>query len=746
MRRLGRERIASRTRVRTAVAVAVGVALFLSACAGRLGDEPELPAVRSTVEVSQVPVSLGAPRVYAPGAPGVSGELGDLAPLADGLEYEVEDAEIYRGTGVFARRRYQDVPSPMQADGDVTLNFANAEIREVVDAVLGQALGLSYIIDPRVQGQITARTSSPIPRSAVIPALENILALNGAALTLDNGVYKVVTLQQAAGSLTAPVVSPNAEDRARGFSIHVMPVRFASARALADILQPFVGPGRVFRVDEARNLLIFAGTGPEARDLMEMIGVFDVDWMAGMSFGLFPIQAAEAKAVVDDLETVFLQDGQSPLAGVLRFVPIERLNAVLVISPQDAYIDQAETWIDRLDRGGEGAGRRIFVYHVQNGRAADLAAVLTQIFDVEQAAVRPAAGTGLAPGVEAVTIGAQEPVQPGGSPTLGEEPAAPSQRFPQRTTDPGGIAALTESGDIRIIADERNNALVILATSSEYRMIEATLKRLDITPLQVLIEVTIAEVRLNDQLRYGLQWFFSQGDSAITFSTLSSGEVSPAFPGFSYLFTSGDARVVLNALTEITDVRVISSPQLMILDNQSARLQVGDQVPIATQSAVSVGDPDAPIVNSIEFRDTGVILEVTPRVNAGGLVTLDVLQEVSDVVQTTTSDLNSPTIQQRSIQSTVAVQTGDTVALGGLIEDSDQASVSGVPLLSEIPILGNLFKTTSNAAQRTELLVLITPRVVRDRREAQDVTEELRKRLTGIAPLELKIKGPAVTP
>ena len=299
-----------------------------------------------------------------------------------------------------------------------------------------------------------------------------------------------------------------------------------------------------------------------------------------------------------------------------------------------------------------------------------------------------------------------------------------------------------ESGNIRIIADETNNALVILATSAEYRMIEATLKRLDITPLQVLIEVTIAEVTLDDDLKYGLQWFFNKGDSSIIFSTLSSGTVASAFPGFSYFFNSSDARVVLNALTEITDVRVISSPQLMVLDNQSARLQVGDQVPIATQSAVSITDSNAPIVNSIQFRDTGVILEVTPRVNASGLVVLDVFQEVSDVVETTTSDLNSPTIQQRSIQSTVAVQSGDTIALGGLIRDREEEAISGIPLLSSIPLLGNLFKTTQKIVRRTELLVLITPRVVRDRREALDVTDELRRRLSTLGPLEKRIEAP----
>jgi general secretion pathway protein D len=473
--------------------------------------------------------------------------------------------------------------------------------------------------------------------------------------------------------------------------------------------------------------------------------------MAGMSFALFPVQVADAKDLVADLETVFL-DGDSPLDGVIRFVPIERLNAVLAISPQPAYLDRAETWIDRLDRGAEGAGRRIFVYHVQNGRAADLSDVEAEISERRAAPVPE-----LAPGLSPVSIGL-EPA-PERAPAEAEAAAAPAGAEPEpirpaplqaasapRRNDLGAIEAIEGSGNIRVIADETNNALVILATTAEYRMIEATLKRLDITPLQVLIEVTIAEVTLTDDLRYGLQWFFESGDNSATFSTLSTGAVASAFPGFSYLLSGTDARVVLNALSEITDLRVISSPQLMVLDNQSARLQVGDQVPIATQSAVTVSDPDAPIVNSIQFRDTGVILEVTPRVNAGGLVVLDVLQEVSDVIATTTSDIDSPTIQQRSIESTVAVQSGDSVALGGLIKDRDENSVSGVPLLSSIPLLGNLFKTTDNREIRTELLVLITPRVVRDRREALEVTDELRRRLSTLGPLEKRIEAPAEAP
>ncbi len=691
-----------------------------------------------------------APEAQAAEAPATAGALDDLSPLSSNAGALVAP-EIYRGTGVLARRparRASDVA--IESDGRVTLNFANADIREVVDVVLGETLGVSYIIDPKVQGQVTARTSRPIPRAAVIPALENILAMNGAALTLDDGIYKVVTLQQAATSLTTPVFAPTRADLARGFAIHVIPLRFAAAQAMADILKPFVGPGRVLRVDAARNLLIFAGTGTEAADLLDMVTVFDVDWMAGMSFALFPVQVADAKSLVADLETVFLE-GDSPLAGVIRFVPIERLNAVLVISSQPAYLERAETWIDRLDRGAEGTGRRIFVYHVQNSRAADLAEVLTRIFETEISEPRRAAPPELAPGLSPVSIAPSEPAprpaqaaadQGQAAPPASVETVSAARPAGGRRNDLGSIATIQESGNIRIVADEKNNALVILATSAEYRMIEATLKRLDITPLQVLIEVTIAEVTLNDTLKYGLQWFFDKGDSSVTFSTLSTGAVASAFPGFSYFFNSGDARVVLNALTEITDVRVISSPQLMVLDNQTARLQIGDEVPIATQSAVSITDPNAPIVNTIQFRDTGVILEVTPRVNASGLVVLEVLQEVSSVKETDTSGIDSPTISQRSIQTTVAVQSGDTIALGGLISDREEDGVSGIPILSAIPILGNLFKTTENVVRRTELLVLITPRVVRDRGEALAVTEELRRRLSTLGPLEKRIEAP----
>ncbi|MBY0431764.1 MAG: type II secretion system protein GspD, partial [Rhodospirillales bacterium] len=299
----------------------------------------------------------------------------------------------------------------------------------------------------------------------------------------------------------------------------------------------------------------------------------------------------------------------------------------------------------------------------------------------------------------------------------------------------GGIAS-PALANVRVIADSRNNALLIMATPAEYKMVEQAVQKLDMVPLQVQIEATIVEVSLNDELRYGVQWFLKKGAGSFTLSDAASGAVAPIFPGFSFMAKHADMRVVLNALESITDVNVVSSPSLMVLDNRMARLQVGDEVPVATQSAMSVLNPEAPIVNTIAFRQTGVILEVTPHVNSGGMCILEITQEVSDVAQTVSSGIDSPTIRQRGVQSTVAVHSGETIALGGLIRDNRSRGQDGVPFLQHLPVIGAAFRSTNDNHARTELLVLLTPRVIRSMDEARQATEEMRRRMHSILPAE----------
>jgi general secretion pathway protein D len=246
----------------------------------------------------------------------------------------------------------------------------------------------------------------------------------------------------------------------------------------------------------------------------------------------------------------------------------------------------------------------------------------------------------------------------------------------------------------------------------------------------VLIEASIAEVTLTGQLNYGVQYFVNSGRFGFNQVENTTGVLASAFPGLNLIYSGGaNTNVIIEALEQLSTVKVLSSPDLLVLNNQKARLQVGDQVPIATQSAVSTLTAGSPIVNSIEYRDTGVILEITPRVNANGLVALDISQEVSAVAQTTTSTLDSPTIQQRRINSSVSVQDGQTIVLGGLIQDSRTDTKSGIPILKDIPYLGVLFSLRNLSTSRTELLVLITPHVVRDRESARAVTDELRSKL-----------------
>lgn len=660
-------------------------------------------------------------------------------------------AERLYGTGRFVRTPASARTVSLSPTGDITLNFVDADLRAFVRAVLGDLLGLNYAVDPAVQGTVTLQTERPIAEDALLDVAEIALGIAGAALVADDALYRIVPREAAPRGAGATAGRQPARG-GPGYRVQVVPLAFASAAELADILERLAPAGAVLRVDRARNLLVIGGAHAEIDATLETIAMFDVDWLEGMSFGFFPVRHAEAETLAGELADILDTDEADGLGRLLRLVPVGRLNAIIAITPQPAYLDEAASWIARLDRAGDDGKPRLFVYYVENREATELAAVLNEAFTgaTRSAPTRPGRReTGdVAPFRERITLGSTgRDGTPGPLTTL--DPAAPEPARPARPVAldlrapaaAAGTGSATAGGtDLRILADEANNALLVFARPADYRLIEQAIERLDLIPLQVLIEATIAEVTLNDELRFGIEWFFESGDSSVTFSALESGVIGSAFPGFSYLLDAAGARAVINALSAVTDVKVISSPQVMVLDNRTATLQVGDQVPIATQSAVSVDDPDARVVNSIEFFDTGVILEVTPRVNAGGLVVMEIDQEVSDAVRTTTSGIDSPTIQQRRVTSSVAVQSGETVALGGLIRESRSNGTTGIPVLSEIPVLGTLFGVTSDEADRTELLILITPRVVRDRYEARDVTDELRRRLRAVTPLGTRIQ------
>ncbi|TFH49069.1 MAG: type II secretion system protein GspD, partial [Lysobacterales bacterium] len=378
--------------------------------------------------------------------------------------------------------------------------------------------------------------------------------------------------------------------------------------------------------------------------------------------------------------------------------------------------------------------------------ASDLATVLGEVFQREtgSAVVRPAE---LAPGLEALEIAS--PRQPAegeeavSTVVEGKAPAAP--RLTPAAFSGGEGIAITEGAPIRIIADEINNALVILATTQQYKQVEAALHRLDVTPQQVLIEATIAEITLKGDLVYGMEWYFTNGvgnKTGVGQLVGKTGVPTAVVPGFSYsiIDKAGAVRAVLSALADDSRLNVISSPSVMVLNNQTATIDVGDEVPITTQQQQSTVGTSSPIVNNIEYRNTGVLLSVTPRVNAGGLVVMDVEQEVSQVSTDSEAGSLTPIISKRSITTSVAVQSGQTVVLGGLIREQKAVVRSGIPGLYNMPIIGPLFGTTSNEQTRTELVVLITPRAVHDAADAARVTDEFRSKMESLRPLGIPEK------
>ena len=677
----------------------------------------------------------------APAAPeAVTRPVEEAAPAAP----EARPESYYRpGTGVFVAAPRS--PATVHGGGNITLNFENTNLREVVKVILGDLLEANYTIDPAVQGAATLQTSDPLTRDDLIPTLELLLRMNGAALVAEDGLYSVVPREGAARGLVSPQLGDTGRALPRGYSVRIVPLQYVAAQEMQKILEPFASAGNIVRVDTVRNLLILAGGGPELARLLETVRIFDVDWLEGMSVALFTPDFVDAQTLATELGTVFGEGGESPLAGVVQIVTLERLNGLLVITPRPQYLEKVAEWVERLDRDSGGAGQRLYVYRVQNGRAADLATVLGEVFLREGggAVVSPPE---LAPGLEALEI-ASPPQPPAEGEQVreiqGEGYGATPAAFKPGTLVGGDGIQITEGAEIRVIADEINNALVILATAQQYKQVEAALKRLDVSPMQVLIEATIAEITLRGDLRYGMEWFFTNelgsksGEGLLDLTATGAG-IGPIVPGFSYSIVdrAGAVRAVLNALAEDSRLNVISSPSLMVLNNQTANIDVGDEVPITTQQQQSTVGTSSPIVNNIEYRNTGVLLAVTPRVNAGGMVVMDVEQEVSQVVEdgSDTTTL-TPTISKRSITTSVAVQSGQTVVLGGLIREQKTESRSGIPGLYNMPIIGPLFGTTVDEQVRTELVVLITPRAVQNSVDAAQVTDEFRSKMESLRPL-----------
>ncbi len=676
----------------------------------------------------------------------------------------------------------------------MTLNLVNLPISQAAKIVIGDIMGADFIVDPKLDGKVTVHTASPVRRKTALDLFQSALRVSGAAVVKAGDIYKIVPNDQAAVSgevITGDSLPPEATPL--GETARVVQLRYVSASEMKRVLEPIAEHGSIVRADDARNTLTLTGSAQDLTTLMDAINMFDIDTMKGMSFAMVPVRSSDPDLLADDLKNVFGSEREGPMGGMIRFVGNKRLASILVISSQPQYISRARAWIEKLDARAEHSEKQFFTYRVQNRPAKELMIVLTSIFGSKgqvdsnvsprfgQSSLSSGAGGGMfgggGAGGSSSPLGALSASGPtgAGANSSGGGIGGPSgggagggggfgAGFSGATGSPSNISGLSVPGSssngqapgptpavslendrYKVGVDDAKNALIVMATPEDYRRIRQVIETLDVLPNQIYLEATIAEVRLNDTLRFGVRWFMQAHPNLFGFSNAPSGTpaantilgdnllgttVNAAFPGFAYAYRTFNQQVTINALNGISDVNIISTPSLTVLDNREAILQVGDQIPVQTLTSVSaIGNT----FNSVSYTNTGVILKITPHISESGRVMLEIEQEVSNVDPAGDPTSTTPRIQQRRVKTQVVVNDSELLMLGGLVKNQTGISAAQIPVAGDVPIVGSLFKDKANVIDKQELIIMITPHVVRSLSEGREITEEYKRKLLDIS-------------
>ncbi len=675
-----------------------------------------------------------------------SGVTGIRKDVLEELGRDGPKPVIRRGSGAPINQAAASAPPPsLTSSGQASFNFEGESLHAVVKAILGDMLGQSYSIAPGVQGTVTVATQRPVGAAGALSLLEGVLAQNNARMVYSDGRYNIVTADQA---LTSGVVPrTGSASLARGFESRVVPLRFVSATEMEKILKPYARPNAIVSVDGARNMLTIAGTRAELENYLRTIQVFDVDWMASMSVGVYPLQSGRASDVVQDLERVFGEEGKSPTAGMFRFMPLDSSNAVMVITSQVKYLEDIQQWIDRIE-GGSGDGR-LFSYELKYIKARDLADRLAEVFGggngnsgSESPSMMPGVGT-----TEISDGGLDD--KSGTSSAAVNTGLGDGGNLPANRSGNGKVTLKVEGAEVGVSAVEDTNSLLVRASPSQWKSIREVIERIDVMPMQVHIEAQVISVALKGALQYGVSWFFDNavGEAGFpyptgrnSFGSYSGGISQPNVPNggsignlLSWTFLGNNAAAIVSALDNVTDVRTLSAPSVFTQNNREASLNVGQRIPISSVS-LNPGNGNDNTYSSVQYLDTGIILKVRPRVTRDGLVFLDIVQEVSKPTGEA-DDNGNVRIDTSKVTTSALAPSGETIVLAGLISDGTSRNATGVPGLSRIPILGGLFGQQGQTKTRDELVILITPTVVRNPMEARNLTDEYGRRFRALDPI-----------
>jgi len=675
----------------------------------------------------------------------------------------------------------------------IVLNFENADIREVIYS-LAVAMNLNYWVDPRVQGQVTVRTSGKLARADLEPIFHQLLRNNGFAAVKNGDLYSIVPAEEAKTKIVIPGV---AHDPSGRFVMNVVKVRHVSADQMAQTVTPFVSPGGDVISFPRSNLVIITDIARNADRLEELVRTFDTNTFAEMNAKIFKVEHAVLEDLSAELMSILEAYHTAETGSPTVLIPLSRLNAIAVISSDRAVVMAVDYWVSVLDVEAEAGGRRqVYVYRVENSKAVDLAGVLSEVYGDSGGTSRGGrrsrsgdaaeAGLGLGGGLANSRSGSGSGTSASsrrganarsssddssgglsssgsgglGSSTRGGSSSSRGGRSGRAGSAGGGGVVLGGEGqseifeqEVKVVEDEVTNSLVVLSTPRDYETLRTVLRSLDVVPRQVLFEALIAEISLTEGDRLSIMqtlqpsnadtsgktgdqggsYFDMFGEEMRMIGAIGAGGLTGAISA--YRNGIEIYKGVIDAAANRGKAKILSRPNLMTSDNQEARLLVGQEVPIlTTQSNSDVqNNSTTQILQSVQYRDTGLVIRALPQVNSEGLVNLELSLEISEVAPgQSAGGIQSPTFTTRKAETTVVVNSGETLIIGGIIAESTNDDKEGVPYLMDVPVIGRLFRADNTSRRRVELIVLITPFVVRDRDEARSVTEDFRRRVDNV--------------
>jgi len=636
---------------------------------------------------------------------------------------------------------------PEADDQKIVFNFDDADLYEVIKA-LGDLMQISYLVDPGIQGKVTIHTADGLRKKDLFPLFFQILEANGLTAVKEGPVYKVFVAKEASRMPLSgdPGMVRKGAPSGERVIIEIIPLKYISAVEVTKLLTPFLSAAGMIVPDDGSSTVVVVDSSPNISKILELVKVFDVNIFERLNYRFYPlvnVNAVEASKVLND---VFAAHGKASL-NYAKFIGIEKINTVLVLSANPHLFMKIDQMVRELDDVDNSMTRRIYVYFVKNGSAADFGDILGKALegDTETESTKTSSKKKEPGGMTQLSGNpfskarveekkAEKAAEAEGTPKADKSaPVAQPQQTAAKTTtisqgEGGGANSL--KSDVKITVDEIRNALVIEAIPVDYQVIMALLKQLDRLPRQVLIEATIAEISREASMELGMDWALGAG------AALGAASFAASVGGGGLKYSIGVTNkwyAELQALASKNKVNVLSSPHVLASDNKEARIDVSREIPVAS-SQTMYGTATAVTETAIEYRDTGVILIVTPHINDHGMVTMDIEEEVSDLEKNPilVAGKEYPAFFKRTINTTLTVKDGQTIAIGGLIKDKEDTLISGVPCLIDIPVVRYLFGNYSENTEKNELIVLITPRVIDDLNDVDQVTHEFKSKVINV--------------